>query len=442
MNRKVPSTPTPDPNQSAISRHAFCPPGYKTRPLHTALVFTDLVGRIHPLMLTPAWLALVAIACWPWGTLRLPIAALSLAFTITDWVGLALLPRLGRSFGPVTPPLLALTLVRTALAFAIGLLWTTIRPSPSALLRIGSLAPLGTGAHGEAWPGLLLTASLGLAISAVVFYATWIEPFRIEVTRAELCSPKLNGHTPLRLLHITDLHVEHPTAREEKLLRLVEELAPDVTILTGDYLNLAYVYDTSVQAETHDLLARLCDIVRGPVYAITGSPPVDRSDVVPAIFEDLPITWLLDTVEELDSSLNGDHTIRLAGLRCTRERDMDAPRLRRLLEGSPGHQFTLLLYHSPDLMPEAVELDIDLYLCGHTHGGQIRLPLFGALITSSDFWKRYEMGRYEENNTTLYVNRGLGMEGLGAPRARFLAPPEVVLWTLSPQHPSNEVPDT
>jgi predicted MPP superfamily phosphohydrolase len=72
----------------------------------------------------------------------------------------------------------------------------------------------------------------------------------------------------------------------------------------------------------------------------------------------------------------------------------------------------------------------DLYLCGHTHGGQIRLPLFGALITSSDFWKRYEMGRYEEGHTTLYVSRGLGMEGMGAPRARFLAPPEIVLWTL------------
>jgi predicted MPP superfamily phosphohydrolase len=73
----------------------------------------------------------------------------------------------------------------------------------------------------------------------------------------------------------------------------------------------------------------------------------------------------------------------------------------------------------------------DLYLCGHTHGGQIRLPLFGAVITSSDFWKRYEMGRYEEGNTVLYISRGLGMEGKGAPRARFLAPPEIVLWTLS-----------
>jgi predicted MPP superfamily phosphohydrolase len=371
--------------------------------LHFALVFTELLGRVSPLMLTPAWLALAAIACWPWGVLRFPVAALSLAFTIADGVGLALLPRLGRSFGPVTPSLLALTLVRVALTFVLGLLWAT-------------------------WPGLLATAVVHLAIAAVVLYATWVEPFRVGVTHAELRSPKLKGSTPLRLLHITDLHVERITPREQELLRLVEGLAPDVIVFTGDYLNLSYTRDARAQAEARDLLSRLCEHARGPVYAITGSPPVDLAEVVPAIFEDLPITWLLDETAELH--LNG-HNVRLAGLRCTRERSLDGPRLRRLLDGDREREFTLLLYHSPDLAPEAVELGVDLYLCGHTHGGQIRLPFFGALITSSDFWKRYEMGRYDESLTTLYVSRGLGMEGMGAPRARFFAPPEIVLWTLS-----------
>jgi len=103
------------------------------------------------------------------------------------------------------------------------------------------------------------------------------------------------------------------------------------------------------------------------------------------------------------------------------------------LPTNPCAPFTLLLYHTPDLMPQAVRAGVDLYLCGHTHGGQIRLPLIGALVTSSRFWKRYEMGRYVEGNTTLYVNRGLGMEGFGAPRARFLCPPEIALLELRGQ---------
>jgi predicted MPP superfamily phosphohydrolase len=281
----------------------------------------------------------------------------------------------------------------------------------------------------SSWPGLLLATALGLAVTAVLLYATWIEPFRVGVTHTHLRSNKLDGYAPLRLLHLTDLHVAHITSRERSMVRLAEKLAPDLVVLTGDYLNLSFVHDAHAQAEAHDLLGRLCTATRAPTFAITGSPPVDRPDVVPAIFRDLPITWLQDEIA--DVRVNG-HAIRLVGLGCTRERSRDAPRLLHLIEGNSARErFTILLYHSPDLMPEAVATGIDLYLCGHTHGGQIRLPLFGAVITSSDFWKRYEMGRYEEGNTTLYVSRGLGMEGMGAPRARFLSPPEVVVWTLS-----------
>jgi predicted MPP superfamily phosphohydrolase len=368
-----------------------------------ALVLTDLLGRVPPLLLTPAWLALAATSCWPWGELRPWAGALSLAFTVADGIGLALLPRRGRSYGPVTPPLLGLALVRTSLAFAMGLLWGT-----------------------EA--GLLLTTAINLIITAISAYATWVEPFRITVTRAELHSPKLAGQIPVRLLHISDLHVERVALRERELLRLVGVLAPDAIVITGDYINLSRVHDAGAQAEARQLLADLCALARCPVYAITGSPPVDLPDIVPDVFEGVPINWLLDTSR--DVQINGQ-CLRLVGLSCQRERSLDVPQLRRLLADDHSDAFTLLLYHSPDLMPEAVDLGVDLYLCGHTHGGQIRLPLFGALITSSQFWKRYEMGRYEEGGTTLYVSRGLGMEGLGTPRARFLAPPEIVQWTLS-----------
>jgi predicted MPP superfamily phosphohydrolase len=70
-------------------------------------------------------------------------------------------------------------------------------------------------------------------------------------------------------------------------------------------------------------------------------------------------------------------------------------------------------------------------LAGHTHGGQWRLPGFGAMLTSSRYWKRYEGGHYQESESHLYVSRGLGMEGFGTPRARLFCPPEVVLIRLA-----------
>jgi len=378
------------------------PPGYRPRGLHFVLVVTELLARIHPLMLLPAWGALTAIACWPWANLRVPAAAISAGVVVLDSVMLALLPRLGRSFGPVTPSLLALTLVRACLTFGVGLVW------------------------GGRW-ALAAVGLVQVTISGVSIYGTWIEPFRVDVTHQDLHSPKLHNETPLHLLHISDLHVERITAREQQVLSLVEELRPDLTVLTGDYLNLSSVRDPRSHAEVRELLADICQRSQGPVYAITGSPPVDLAGVVPEIFNGLPIIWLMDEVERVE--VRG-HRICIAGLRCTRELSSDAPRLRRLLVDVPPETFTLLLYHSPDLMREAVSLGVDLYLCGHTHGGQIRLPFLGALITSSEFGKQYEMGRYEENGTTLYVSRGLGMEGLGAPRARFLSPPEAIVWRL------------
>ena len=379
------------------------PPDYRPPALHVALVATDLLGRIPPLLLTPAWLALAAISCWPWADLRVAAAIGSLSLLLVDGGGLALLPRLGRSFGPVTPPLLALTIPRTAITFLGGLFG-------------GTLAVFA----------VVLGIQVLIAVASV--YATWVEPFRIEVTRAELRSPKLQGYQPLRLVHISDLHVERITDRERKLIELVSDSDADLVVLTGDYLNLSSVRNPDSQADVRDLLTELCERSNAPVYAITGSPPVDVAGVVPDIFDGIEITWLMDKKTDLD--ING-HAVCLAGLRCTRDRARDAPRLRRLLSDVPADLFTLLLYHSPDLMPEAVDLGVDLYLCGHTHGGQLRLPLFGALLTSSAFWKRYEMGRYEQQGTTLYVSRGLGVEGFGAPRARFLSPPEIIIWSLS-----------
>ncbi len=96
----------------------------------------------------------------------------------------------------------------------------------------------------------------------------------------------------------------------------------------------------------------------------------------------------------------------------------------RIPAGSP----TVLLNHTPDLIEAAARQRLDLYVAGHTHGGQIRLPGYGALVTFSAYGKRYEAGYYRMAATNLYVSRGLGMEGSGnAPRVRFLCSPEIVV---------------
>lgn len=122
--------------------------------------------------------------------------------------------------------------------------------------------------------------------------------------------------------------------------------------------------------------------------------------------------------------------MRVYAERHTERRDQVT--LETLLAQVPDRAYKLLLYHSPDLIEAAAAGGIDLYLAGYTHGGQIRLPFYGAIFTSSRLGKRYEMGRYTVDKTTLYVNRGLGIEGSLAPRARFLYPPGITVVEIGP----------
>jgi predicted MPP superfamily phosphohydrolase len=262
-------------------------------------------------------------------------------------------------------------------------------------------------------------------VTLAATYACWVEPTRLDVTRITVRLPGLNGCPPLRLLHISDLHVERITARERRLLDLVEELAPDMIVLTGDYLNISYTRDPTAMRQARIILGGLN--APAGVYAIKGSPSVDPPDVLAQLLDGLGIVWLRDQTTSLQ--WHGCH-LQITGAECSYDIDADERKLRGLLNGCVSDAVTLLLYHTPDVMPIAAQTGVDLYLAGHTHGGQLRLPVYGALVTASIYGKRYEMGQYRDGDTLLYVNRGVGLEGKGAPRARFLCSPEIALFTL------------
>lgn len=140
----------------------------------------------------------------------------------------------------------------------------------------------------------------------------------------------------------------------------------------------------------------------------------------------------IEKVHELDCQIEAikirDTEVRMGGIGVGNESCAS-----NLFAHFPKNQISIFLYHYPDLIPEVSESrKIDLYLAGHTHGGQVRMPFYGALITFSKFDKKYESGLYKENETYLYVNRGIGMEGGNAPRIRFLARPEITVIDLVP----------
>lgn len=372
-------------------------------PLHTLLVNSNRLQIIPAaavaalIVINTIFVALVWLGKQTdgaWITIIAYVAAI-----LVCWGLLLGLRRTGRSFGPDRPSVMALTISVAALLAILGFLSIP-------------------------WPvGIVLLAIIVL----VVYESTWVEPFRLGVTNQTYTTPKWRADAkPLRLLQIGDIHVERVTPRERHLNKLIDEIKPDVIVFTGDFVNLSNTNDPDSEKAIREIISQW----KAPlgVYCVSGTPLVEPLARVETFVKDLnnlkllPNQWI--TVDAPGGKLN------ILGLVVTHDMQRDRDLLKKMMMMAPKEGLHLLLMHPPDIAPEANDAGIDLYLCGHTHGGQIRLPLIGALFSSSHLGNRFIMGRYELGTTTLYTSRGVGLEGLGAPRARFFCPPEIVLWEI------------
>lgn len=260
-------------------------------------------------------------------------------------------------------------------------------------------------------PAVVVHVLAGIGVLCML-YAHFIEPYWVEVNRVPIHTAKLQEAT-FRIVQISDLHVDTIPRNEAEMVRIVNGLEPDVIVATGDFLN-----EKEAVPRLKDALSRL--EARLGKFAVKGNH--------------WPGTGLLEGTgfrlleRETVVLEKGADTLGLYGMGF-----VHADRLREPVEPLPQDRFDVLLFHTPDLAEDVAGMGIDLYLCGHTHGGQIAMPLYGALITFSRHGKKYEAGRYEIGDTTLYVNRGLGMEPRPAPQMRFFARPEIAVFDVQPQ---------
>jgi predicted MPP superfamily phosphohydrolase len=374
--------------------------------LHRLLV-ASANAALLPWPLVAALIAMNSGLVWLVWDARLPGApaivagALVLAASLANWGLLAALPRAGRSFGPPIPPALAL----------------------NGLLAFGALVLA------------LLIPELGvlilwlLAVSGLAAYTTWVAPFRLKLTRQTLLVQGLSA--PITLVHLGDLHVERLTARERAVTALLATLKPDVIAFSGDFVNITYRDDPRAEADVRAVIAHWS--APGGVFAVPGTPVVEPLPRVQAFLREMPAMTLL--LNQWATAHTPGGPLHMAGLITTHHLETDRAALAAVASRAPQSGPKILIAHSPDIAPEAAAAGFDLILCGHTHGGQIVVPLMGPLFTGSTYGRRFVRGRYTLGGATLYTTRGLGMEGWGAPRARWFCPPEITLWTLAPADP-------
>ncbi len=308
--------------------------------------------------------------------------------------------------------MLRVLLFVTALAAVYALVLFVVVRYVSARRR-GKSAPLGKLAK-----GILAAGALGVLCMA---YGRFIEPYWLDVRQISVSTTKLApGTPPIRVLHVSDLQSDPQSRLEDRVADAARDLSPDVIVFTGDAVN-------SVEALPvfRACIERLAAVA--PVYAVRGN--WDIWNVPDAGQFDAPTKATVLDGRLVRVPVRGT-ALQLVGAPMSDE-DGIADALR---DADPRFP-TVALFHPPhpEVVPHAHRgSTVDLMVAGHTHGGQVALPFFGALITFSRHGKRYESGLYDVDGMALHVSRGVGMEGGSAPRVRFWARPEITLIELRP----------
>jgi predicted MPP superfamily phosphohydrolase len=265
------------------------------------------------------------------------------------------------------------------------------------------------------WATLKVLGGLGLLGAAGLGWATQVEPRRPWLRKLTLRLPNLPLELEgLRVGQISDLHLGEGFSAEtaHTAVAWMQQERPDLLVLTGDFI------------DCEDAIADIPDMLRGlsaplGVYAVPGNHDYDEGIAgVSAALEEVGVDLLLNERRPLRWR---DGELWLLGVddMWEGEADLDEP-----MADVPAGAFTLLLSHAPDFADEAVRHGIDFQLSGHTHGGHLRLPLFGP-FSLPRYGVRYPYGLYRLGSTTLYVTGGIG----GMP-IRFACPPQATIFTL------------
>jgi predicted MPP superfamily phosphohydrolase len=261
----------------------------------------------------------------------------------------------------------------------------------------------------------------GLLVAGGLIYAREVEPRRVEVNPVTLTLPRLapefDGY---RVVQIGDLHLDDWT-KPERLNGVVEKIndqRPDLVAITGDFASYS-----AEQLDTQRLVAALRALRAGDgCVAILGNHDyLTDVELVRRCIREGGVTELINGLLTLE---RGDATLHVAGVDDVME---GRSRLDLVLQKLPESGAAILLAHEPDFADvSAATGRFDLQLSGHSHGGQIGVPLLRRLVLPP-FSQRYTSGLHEVGGMLQYTNRGLGFVHL---RARFLCRPEITVFTL------------
>lgn len=253
------------------------------------------------------------------------------------------------------------------------------------------------------------------------YYAVIFEPNNIKIEKQVITiknlPPSFDG---IKIVQLSDFHSLWFGSRERKVLVLLEKLNPDFIFITGDFVDPLTKLITDKEFKSVRVFwQELGKRYKNRIFGVLGN---HDSALVKNLLKESGITILDNKRKKLTLDKEFIFLIGIGHPWMSRNN------LSKVMAGIEEEKPKILLAHGPEIIEEAKKEKIDLVLVGHTHGGQVNIPILGKLIQPlSEEGRRYTRGLFKLNSTYLYVNRGVGTSFFPV---RFNCPPEITLITL------------
>ncbi len=250
------------------------------------------------------------------------------------------------------------------------------------------------------------------------------QPQALSIEKHIVPVAKIPKSKEIRLIQLSDLHLRTSRGYFERVAQVVSRLSPDAIVLTGDYLE---------QSRNLEGVLKFLRLLHAPagIFAVQGNWEYWarlEGENLRRQFSRAGVTLLIN--ERRDLKIHGV-PLSILGV----DYPSPADQVSRLVQGASHRRLNLMLSHVPAFNHELLDKRIDLVLAGHTHGGQVRLPLLPPLYLPR-FSGAFVAGFYQAGlvKVPLYVNRGLGTSMLPV---RFMCPPEITFFRFVHQLPGH-----
>lgn len=257
---------------------------------------------------------------------------------------------------------------------------------------------------------IIIILSIILGILGIIFYSRFIETSLFETKEYKISNVNLaNDFSGLKIIHISDIHYRRITSTKmiKKIIKEVNLIKPDIIVITGDLIDKDATLTEKDISFLKDSLAKLES--KYGKYSIYGNHDITYSrEKIEEIYKYSNFKLLVNDYDIIYGKKN--EALFIGGLDSLLEGEQNIEKTMSYFNDHEDILYKILLVHEPDSTDNILEKypNTNLILAGHSHNGQVRLPLIGAIYTPSGSKKYYD-NYYKINETDLYISSGIGV---------------------------------